>query len=285
MKKYSKYNKVPYIILLIIHVLLLFYTFYKNKDRKTLLVLLLSIIGFANNFEYVILVLFKAYKYIPKIFTKKAFDNILGTIFSQAIYVPSVALFITSFGLGWKVNVLFGIYFALIERLFKRLAIFKNNWWSTFFTLNLIPVYFFISDKWYEHLQKRNPIVLLISFFHIVHTIWLNAFFGLALLRTIRGGFGVYHSWEEHFKVIKIYSLFISLITTWLLKEESGWFSRIKVLCSVLLTDFLIRKWSIIKIKAESYPLVLLTHISVILLADRLRGYVYINKHKNANIT
>lgn len=279
MKKHSKYNKVPYIILFIIHGLLLFYTFYKNKDRKTLLVLWLTIIGFAHNFDYVVLVLLKGYKYIPKFFKQKDFDNILGAIFSQSIYVPSTALFITSFRLGWKINVLMGIYFAIIERLFKKLDIFHNNWWSTFFTLNLIPIYFFISDKWYEHLKKRNPIVLHISFFLIVNTLWLNASFGLALLRTIRGGFGVYYSWEEHFKVIKIYLFHLSLITTWLLKDDGGWVSKIKALYLVIISDFLISKWSIIKIKTYSYPIVLFTHITVILISARLREYVYIDTY------
>jgi FlaA1/EpsC-like NDP-sugar epimerase len=147
MKKNSQYNKVPYIILLIIHGLLLFYTFYKNKDRKTLLVLWLSIIGFAHNFDYVVLVLLKGYKYIPKFLKQKDFDNILGAIFSQSIYVPSTALFITSFRLGWKIKVLFGVYFAIIERLFLRLGIYYNNWWSTLYTLFFTPIYFFISDK------------------------------------------------------------------------------------------------------------------------------------------
>lgn len=244
----KKTNRIPFIILIIIHSSLLIYTFYKNKDRKRLFVLLMSNIGFAYLFEYIVLNLFQAYRYKPCFFKNKHLDNNLGAILSQAIYIPFTAVFITAFQFGWKVKLFFVAYFVAIESLFTKIGVFKTNWWKTVYTAPFLPIYFIISNFWYQHLKRGTPSVLHMSLLSMLIVVNANILYVLALFRKLRFGIGSLHSWREHFILAPLYSITCSLITVYCLKKQN-WSTNIKTFSLFLVTDWLLKKTGIVKIK------------------------------------
>ncbi len=158
-------NSVPFLILALIHFILLFPLIQKKRNKNTW-ILLLSNIGFAYLFEYFVLNLFKAYRYKPSVFKKRYFDNIFGAILSQGVFVPIASTFLTVFQKDWKWKACFSLFYFLIEKLFLRLKIYKENWWSPVYTFILILCYFILSDFFFKGLKaptngfKRVPIFI-----------------------------------------------------------------------------------------------------------------------------
>lgn len=68
-------NSIPFFILMNIHLGMIVYLMISKKGKIPWFVLL-SNIGFAYVFEYIVLNILQAYKYKPAIFRKSAIDNI-----------------------------------------------------------------------------------------------------------------------------------------------------------------------------------------------------------------
>ncbi|MBT2680918.1 hypothetical protein J7E38_18155 [Bacillus sp. ISL-35] len=215
-------NYLPFLILLIVHTWMLAFTFYRKKDRKKLFITLLSGMGLCFIFEYVVLSLFRAYRYKPRIFLNKDLDNFLGAIHSQAVFVPFTALFLTAFKIGWKGKVFFSLYFAGIERLFLKWSIHQNHWWKTTYTMTLIPLFFYINDFWYGQLRKGSPIFKFGSLFLGILVSGLNLMYSMSIFRKFKFGRGRRHSWKEHFRVAPLYSFALSFVTAVIIKKNSG---------------------------------------------------------------
>lgn len=264
----NKSNKYPFIILLAIHSALLVYTFYKNKDRKRLFVLLFSTIGIGYLFEYIVVNLFNGYRYKPSFLKNKELDNIVGAILSQAIFTPFTALFITAFQLGWKVKLFFSLYFTLIEMIFLRIGVYKHNWWKAKYTMLLLPIYFHVSDKWYQHLKKGTPIILFFSLYHLILVTCVNLLFVRAIKGKVKFGWGIFHTWREHFKLGPLYSIILSLITTWTVKGNTKKLRVINLVFRIGM-DFILTKmkW----IKTSEIPL--LTNLPIHLIITIMLGY------------
>lgn len=275
MKNPKRNNKIPFIALFLIHSGLLGYSFYKSKNKKQLFTLLMSNIGFAYLLEFFVLNLFKAYKYKPKIMKKNYFDNILGAILSQAIFVPFTAVFSTSLKLGWIGKFLLGgIYFSLVELFFLKLKVYKHYWWRTKYTLILIPLYFKISDWWSIFLSRKNSIIRFISLFLMIMVTEANLLFVFASTRKIRFGLGKHHSWTEHFIIVPIYAISISIFSTLSLLKQNNWGSKIRILVISMVIDQIFKKRKIVKEKfkvADYYTV----RILVILLYGKYRDWVY----------
>lgn len=250
MKKPKKRNKIPFIILFIIHTSMLGYSFYKSKNKKQLFTLLMADIGFAYLLEYVVLNVFHAYTYKPKIMKKNFFDNVFGAILSQGIFVPFTAVFSTVLKIGW-VGKLFlgGVYFSLVEQIFIRLKVYKHNWWKTIYTVTLIPLYFKISDWWNMFLDKRNPIVRVISLFLMILVTEANLLFLFAATRKIRFGIGRYHAWREHFIMVPLYAITLSFFSTLSFLKQNNWSSKLRVLIMTIGLDQLFKKGKVVKDK------------------------------------
>lgn len=282
MKK--RIHKFPFLILFMIHSVFLLFAFYKNRDRKTLFISLLSNISFAYLFEYFVLNLFQGYRYKPRILKKNYPDNILGAILSQAIFVPFTAIFITAFQLGWKIKIAFGIYFGLIENLFIRLKIYKHYWWKTMYTVILIPCYFYISDQWYKYIKNGTPIVLFISLFNCIMVTGVNILFIMANLRKFRFGLGEYYSWKEHFRIAPLYSIILSLFTTVVIKEK-GWISRIKVFIFAKVLDLFIKKNKLVKDNFHNHIENISIHIFIIYLSVLYKKWINEYKEPRGQVT
>jgi hypothetical protein len=273
MRTKQRFHKYPYIILGSIHILLLVYSFYKSKDKKKHIVLLLNYAGFAYIFEYIVVALLNGYIYKPTFINQKNLDNIFGAIWSQFFYVPVTALFITVMELGWKMKLLFSLYFVLIERLFIYLGTYKNKWWKTKYTFIMILISFFINDKWNEQLSKKNPFILFISFFNLVQVTWMNIIYIFAVLRVIRYGKWPFFTWKQHFAFAPLVGLIASLIIAWLVK--SGRFiTNISALLMMLIMDSIVVRKRLLKVKT---PLLILPlKYSIILTAaNYYRKLVY----------
>jgi hypothetical protein len=272
--KNPKRNKIPFIVLFLIHTSLLGYSFYKSKNKKQLFSLLMSNTGLAYLLEFFVLNLFNAYKYKPRVMKNNFFDNILGAILSQAIFVPFTAVFSTAFKLGWVWKLLGGIYFSLIELVFLRLKVYKHNWWRTLYTLILIPIYFKISDWWNFLLIKKNPFIRFISLFLTIMVTEANLLFLFASTRKIRFGFGRYHSWTEHFIIVPLYAISLSLFSTLSFLKQNDWSAKLRVLLMIFGLDWFFKKKKLLKENLHGVDYVVI-RILTVLLYGQFRDWVY----------
>jgi len=273
MKKSGGFNNNnPFIILAVIHMAMLLYTFYKKKDRKRLFVLLLANIGLAYIFDFFVVVLFRGYTYKPGIFKSKYVDHIFGAILSQGVYVPITALFITAFKLGWKVKLFFAMYFVTIERLFLSLKVYKIHWWRSPYTFTFVSIYFWLCDIWFEKMKDRNPVILFLTLFNMLHVTWTNILFPFAVQRKVRFGLGRFYSWKEHFVVGPVYFYLISLLIAWI-EKRGGRFTSTKILGLVMLGDFVLTRLRLLKINSLSILPVIYTILMFI--SNVYRRWVY----------
>ncbi|OIJ12529.1 hypothetical protein BKP37_13965 [Anaerobacillus alkalilacustris] len=266
----NKYNKYPFLFLLIIHTSLLIYTIYKKKPKEKIIVLLLSNIGLAYFFEYIVFNIFNSYCYKPKIFKNTHFDNIAGAILSQAIFVPFTAVFITIFELGWKTKILFSCYFFGIEHLFIRLGLFKPYWWRTIYTLISIPIYFKISDIWYKNIQRPSQVVSFISLFLMLIVTNSNFLFVLALIKQIKFRLGHSRSWRTHFILAPLYSIMCGCLNSFS-AMKNRWYYHLSVIITCSAADWLLNRFRFVKVK---FPLGFLNigyHFLLILLANTFK--------------
>ncbi|MFE8699938.1 hypothetical protein ACFYKX_04795 [Cytobacillus sp. FJAT-54145] len=209
-----KKKTVPFIILAIFHAILFSYTF--NKNRQNTLAILFTSIGIAYVFEYFVLNIFKMYTYYPRVYKNRWIDSVFGALLSQSLFVPIVGTSLVIFNLGWRWRIGVSLFYGLVERLFIRWQIFRNNGWKTGLTVTSMPFYFYIVDKWWREIENGNETkknVLLFFFYWINYT---NAlYFSLALLHKyfFRIGFLKDRYWE-HFILVPIYTLITAVIAT-----------------------------------------------------------------------
>lgn len=274
MRLKRKHHKYPYIVLLIIHTLLLLFTFYKNKDRQRLLVLLTSNIGLAYLFEYFAVNLFHGYSYKPNMIKSNHLDRILGAVLSQAIYVPFTALFLTAFNLKWKSRIAFSAYFTIVEIIFLKLNIYKHTWYKTSLTFFLTLFYFKLSDFWYKLLKRENTIIKGISLYFFILISCVNMLFTRAVRKDIKFGRGHYHSWTEHFIIAPLYSIILSIFATWIALYNSL-NGHLLFLCFRITVDFLLVKYKWLKVKKNDMKSFLTQHLLIITLPIFFRRIVY----------
>ncbi|MBU9723554.1 MULTISPECIES: hypothetical protein [Bacillaceae] len=262
----------PFIFLSILHFLMLIYTFLKSQEKKKLFILLLSNIGKAYIFDYIIVGKLKAYKYKPNVLKNKYLDHILGVMFSQSFFVPITAVFITAFRFGWKVKLLFSLYFFAIEKLFLKLKIHQVYWWRTYYTFFFINFYFWLSDKWFERLKEHQPVVTFISLYNVVEVTWKTIWLPFALLKKARFGTGKRYTWKEHFSITPLYTYSLSMMMTWILKR-GGMISYGFFLCVVIIVDKALRHLKLLKV--TSYKYILFIHLSTLLLGKMYKTWIY----------
>ncbi|SET78261.1 hypothetical protein SAMN05421676_10836 [Salinibacillus kushneri] len=218
MKRISSRNTWPYLILGVIQSLLLLFTFYKYNNKKQLIVLVLSCVGFACIFEFVNLNYLRAYQYKPRFLKNPYLDNIFGAILSQVIYIPFTAVFLSAFQAGWKLKFFFTAYFAFIELTFIYMKVYQHNWWKLIYTVILIPTFFKLSDVWLFFLKRKNVVVRLLSLFCMSTATTVNILFGLTASSKIRFKPGKTFTWHNHFKIEPLYALTISFVSTLFIK-------------------------------------------------------------------
>ncbi|MBT2692256.1 hypothetical protein J7E32_04530 [Bacillus sp. ISL-55] len=245
--KLFKKNSLPFLLLAAVHILL-FVIFAKRSRQKNIWTLLLSNIGMAYLFEYPVLNLFKGYAYKPYILKKRAHDQILGAIFSQALYVPITATLLTLYKKNryWKLGSTL-IYYG-IERCFLHLKIYKAYWWKPYYTVFLMNVYFYISDWFHKALNAKKEWALIIAQYLSTQVIEVTLLYISAVNRKVRFGRGIHHSWREHFILAPLYSLIRSLL---LVKNSAkpGLFPRLMMFTGSIGTDILLERTGLLKLR------------------------------------
>jgi len=276
-KKNNHSNKLYYLGLIFLHSFLLFYVFYKKNNRREIFLTLLSIVGLTFHFEYP-LYIFKAYKYKTKILKNKEQDNSFGSVLSQGLFVPSAAIFISTFKCGWIVKLLFTMYFALIERCFLKLNIYKNKWWRTTYTSILIFTYFFISDAWYNGIRNGNKLILKLTLYNVLHVTYMNLLFLLSVFKKFKYQPVVFTTqpWYYHYAFVKIYIVVETLITTYFLEQKKKW-KRILPILITLISDSFFYKINILKVKGSYwvylFPVRIVTHFTAFLFKKWIEKY------------
>ncbi|WP_226086263.1 hypothetical protein [Mesobacillus sp. S13] len=242
-----KKNSIPFLLLAVAHVLL-FIIFAKRSRQKNIWILLLSNIGMAYLFEYPVLNLFKGYTYKPLILKKRIHDQILGAIFSQALYVPITATLLSVYRKNryWKLGTTL-IYYG-IEHLFIHLKIYKAYWWKPSYTLFFMNIYFYISDWFYKELNAKKEWALVIAQYLATEVIGVTLLFISAVNRKVRFGRGIHHSWREHFIIAPLYSMIRSIF---LVKSSSrpGLMPRFTMFLGSFFTDMLLERIGLVKFR------------------------------------
>lgn len=245
MKK-NTINRYGYSGLLIIHILIILFTVIKKRDRKTLIMSFFNVVGLAFYFEYP-LYISKAYQYKTKLIKNKEQDNSLGSIFSQAIFVPSVGIFISAFKLNWVTKFLFVLYFVVIEKIFLKLKIYNNRWWKTGYTAIFIYISFFISDISYKQLKKGNRLVFKMVLYNSFHVLYMSAFFLLSLFKSFRFEpvRSIKKPWYFHYGFVKVYLTIETCITVYFYEKNRN--NRILPLSIVLALDYILIKIKLLR--------------------------------------
>jgi hypothetical protein len=275
-KKNNHSNKFYYLGLIFVHSFLLFYVFYKKKNRREIFLTFLSIVGLTFHFEYPLYIL-KAYKYKTNILKNKEQDNSFGSVLSQGLFVPSAAIFISTFKFGWSTKLLFTMYFALIERYFLKLNIYKNNWWRTTYTSILIFSYFFISDAWYNGIRNGNKLILKLTLNNVFHVTYMNLLFFLSVFKKFKYQPVVFTTqpWYYHYTFVKIYIVVETLITTYFLEQKKKW-KRILPILITLISDSILYKMNILKVKGYwvyLFPARIVPHLMAFLFKKWIKKY------------
>ncbi|WP_421378440.1 hypothetical protein ACOJQI_13005 [Bacillus salacetis] len=266
-------NSIYFFILALVHLFLLIATLLRKKERITW-VLLLTNMGMAYIFEYVVLNYLQAYKYKPSVVKTRYLDNIFGAILSQGIYVPIAATFITVFNGNWKWRAGFSCYFFLIEKLFLKLGLYKLNWWKPYFTPCLLMIYFFISDRMYHAMKGKKQWALATAQYLALEVIGVSLLYCTAASRKLRFGLSRYHSWKEHFLIAPLYSLSLSFLGV-LLSFKHHFFYRIVFLGGCMLVDYILIKIGILKMKTRQILSNIPFHVFMIFLSRQFYKSIY----------
>ncbi|TXC86040.1 hypothetical protein FS935_18495 [Metabacillus litoralis] len=272
-------NSIPFFILMIIHLGMIVNLMIKKKGKIYWFVLL-SNIGFAYVFEFIVLNIFQAYKYKPAILKKSALDNIFGAILSQALFIPITATFLTATSVNWFGKLAFTIYFYLIEHLFIKLKVYKLYWWRPRYTFLLLPVAFTISDLMKSALEKNKKWAGNVVHYLSLVVVSITILFVPATMRKIRYGIGFYHSWKEHFILAPLYSFYISFVV-FMNSEKSGMVQKFKTLLILCFTDYLLCYMKILKTNLQHILIRILFHSFIISFSNFIKGKI---KRQTQNI-
>ncbi len=95
--------------------------------------------------EYVVFVLFESYDYDPDFMTNEYFDNLFGSLTSQAFAFPIMAMVVAAYQLKFRYILFISTMFMGIEELFSHWDIYTHHWWKTVYTGVLMTMGFSIS--------------------------------------------------------------------------------------------------------------------------------------------
>ncbi|MRG88394.1 hypothetical protein GH754_19295 [Salinibacillus xinjiangensis] len=226
-------------------------------------------------FEFIVLNIFAAYRYKPRIFKISYHDNIFGAALSQAIFVPFTAVFMNVNKANWKIKLLFSTYFILVERIFLSLKIFYNRWWKTRYTAIFITIFFFLNDQWFYLLKKKNSIVQYLSLFFMTLFSVTNYSLALTFIRKFRLGFGRFFSWKEHFAIKAFYCVLISIPNSLFIKMNDSWRGALAAFGWSLGLDLLLVRLKLVKAHRSFYRINPINHMVLIGMTKLFYKYIY----------
>jgi hypothetical protein len=143
-----------YSALALVGMVLLWLSYRKTKN-KLIIVLFLALSGCIALFDYIIYVWGIAYVYKPG-FVDNEMDKQLGAMVSDFFSVPACAVFIVAYRLRWYWSVAISMSYFGIEEFFKKVGIYEQFWWRTWYTLILLLALFWIAKVWYARLNRPH---------------------------------------------------------------------------------------------------------------------------------
>lgn len=150
-------NTIWYLLLGIITLIELMVTLYKAENRLKMVAFYMTIFGAVLNVEAVILIFLNSYTYYPMILHNHQFpfhDNLAGNLFSQSS-LAATAMLAAVFKLPYYWYAIIALIYGLIEELFLYLGIYSHNWYRTWMTVLLLPVYFWAVKLMYNSIKTR----------------------------------------------------------------------------------------------------------------------------------
>ena len=154
-------HTIWYVLLGITTLFELLYVFIQPENRSVRAAFYLSILGIVLIFETIILIFLKSYYYYPMVIHSAIdpFNDMLaGNLFSQ-FSVSATALLLTTLSANYYCFFIVSGTYSLIEEAFIALGIFKHNWYQTWMTFILMPVYFWLAKKMYvKIIQGLRPV-------------------------------------------------------------------------------------------------------------------------------
>jgi hypothetical protein len=238
-------NYIGYLLISVISVVLLIYTFIKDrKNTNRNFSVYFFIAGLSFILEFFILVCFNAYQYRPHVFNYTWHDNILGSFTSQALAIPSAAVFLAAFQLSWLWIAGLSLFFVMVELLFLYLNIYGHHWWSIVYTAILLPIGFTIAQKWFKWMTGKSNFIRFFTIYLGLNTYAQTLkYFLYVFMATHQYRIGVFS--DQHRDSIfgnSIYLAIITVLMTYVIVFKFKWYWAAAVAClEWVLTSILVR--------------------------------------------
>lgn len=179
-------NTIWYVLLGVLTLIELVFIIFKAENRRLAFAFYLTISGLVLYFETANLIFLKAYAYYPKILQHPPFpyhDVLAGNLFSQ-FSVAATALMVAVLNLNYYWFIFFAIIYGIIEELFLALGIFSHNWYRTWMTVILLPLFFWTAKIMFIKIKQGiKPIFycgyIYLGLFPLVIIILIWGFFQL----------------------------------------------------------------------------------------------------------
>lgn len=148
-------NSYWYLGLSFISIILQVIVFYRKRSVHTYMQFFIGV-ELLYIVESVIYIFNGSYEYHPKLLSNRYYDSHLGALTSNLISIPSLALILSVFQLGWFWIVGFIALLAGIEWLFVELLIYTEYWWRIEYTSLGLLFYFPLIKKMYPWMLKAR---------------------------------------------------------------------------------------------------------------------------------
>ena len=252
-------NTIWYILLLISSIITIIVTLKKSENRKFTIGFTLATLGSVYLVEVVLVLFLKSYQYYPKLSADVFQDTVFGNYFSQ-VSISATSAFTIVFNLSYIWYFFFAFIYYLIEELFLKLGIYKQNWYKSIYTLiGFIPLLWLIK-KWHTKLISSSKqviyyITLFLGTFSIsVHSIVMPL--RLLKIQIFKINFFGQLS-KNHTATALIYGFIVIIIMIVLYKSRNR---PLKVIAFIIMCflQFLLYKFNIIYIKPGYFVIVTL---------------------------
>ncbi|MBM7704699.1 hypothetical protein [Metabacillus iocasae] len=268
---------VPFLVLVIISMMIFGIVLWLKRD-STLFILFLFMTGLAYFLEYIILILFNSYRYNPDLMKEDYFDNILGSVTSQAFAFPIMAVVIAAYQLRLPYIVIISIMFMGIEELFLSWDVYTHNWWKTPYTGVFMTIGFLISKIWYEWLHERFSMFIhtLTLYFSMIS---INATIMFVIVATFQTHWlqldFFQNSTRDHINLNTLYVFLLTAIYVCLILKQASilWIGSVIVLIRIF--DWMLIQVGVLSLAPwNSFFVIVLLDIFVLLITAVLHRFI-----------
>ncbi|WP_110111704.1 hypothetical protein [Bacillus sp. CGMCC 1.16541] len=271
---------IPFLFLVIISLVLFTIVLWHKRD-PILIVLFLFMTGLAYVLEYIILILLNSYRYNPNLMQNDYFDNILGSVTSQAFAFPVMAVVIAAYQLRLSYIIVLSIMFMGIEELFITWGVYTQYWWKTYYTATFMIIGYLIAKTWYVWLHERfnvfiHTATLYFSMISINATVMFIAVAGYKTHWLQMNLFA--NSIRDHINLNTLYVCILTLIYVWIVLKRVSIIWIVAIVFLIRLFDFMLIKLGILSLASWNslWSIVLLDGI-ILLITFVLHRFIIKN--------